>query len=253
MDSKNILETILRVSSGVICLLTVALYPVLVIIFLMVINDNTPITVPEIFGDEIAELAVRMTTLLLYSVFFVYFLRFLYWSKEAGVGLWNKYTFPFEPYEPNRPEYHVQSKIDECRSHAKLDLIYSCAIIAISFIILLIIGLLFELFNLNVSEDEIVNNTPPIIVDVIDKLPVVSQFVTFFDFLPDYGPIWRAIFLLYCLPLTAAMRNYAFVFEHIDHLGRKTLPQRARNSPYFFTLICGFGLLGIALYILSVQ
>ncbi|WP_226042466.1 hypothetical protein [Natrinema sp. DC36] len=182
------------------------------------------------WGNFFVDLAEIATVILIVAFFAVYFLRTLYWFQETLPKYWNRYTPPHVhegmTEKAEDTDRSVVDIFDDSEWSALKWFSYGIGFFG-SFILFLLglekgldtTGLLPEFEEhivQGLSEDGLVSS----FAQMLRMLPLVGEVYSFTGELPGETFLGKVLLNGTAVFFAVAVRNWAYMFEHIDHVYR---------------------------------
>ncbi|WP_226008356.1 hypothetical protein [Natrinema salinisoli] len=168
------------------------------------------------------------TIVLVIALIAVYFLRILYWMRKTLPKYWNQYTPPHVNEDPT-PKAEASDRsveeiyVDSERNTVKW-LVFGAGFFAA--VIIFVIGLeevLNRMGYMSTFEEHVIEGVSEggvlsALTRLLGMLPLVGEVYDFAGELPGNSFIERFLLNGTAVFFAIAMRNWAYLFEHIDHV-----------------------------------
>ncbi|OAQ54834.1 hypothetical protein HTG_04505 [Natrinema mahii] len=182
------------------------------------------------WGNFFVDLAEIATVILVVAFFAVYFLRTLYWFQETLPKYWNRYTPPHVRENTTAKAEDTDRSVSDVFDDSEWGALkwFSYGIGFFAGLILFLLGLergldmtgLLPEFEEHIvqglSEDGLVSS----FAQMVKMLPLVGEVYSFTGELPGETFLGKVLLNGTAVFFAVAVRNWAYMFEHIDHVYR---------------------------------
>lgn len=229
----------------------IALLPIVAFIFYMEYTNYPTSGIERSNWENLFVDLVEIATVILVVAFFaVYFLRTLYWFQKTLPKYWNRYTPPHiradTTAKAEATDRSVEDIFDEAEWNAVKWFGYGVGFFAGILLGLLALEKVLNMTGLlpefeehivqGVSEEGLLNS----FMKMLGMLPLVGEVYNFTGELPGETTFERFLLNGTAVFFAVAVRNWAYMFEHIDYVYRNASETGAwQLLRYLFYLLFG--------------